>query len=612
MQSALTKLGDYTLIAEIARGGMGVVYLAQTTTKKLVVVKLLRPDLAEDEKLRTMFLDEARLSARLKHRNIVQTEQLGQDGGRYFFVMEYLEGRTLQSVNRLKGERALPAPMILRVACDVLAGLHYAHEVTDVDGAPLGLVHRDVSPHNVFLTYDGQVKLLDFGVAKAFGRQQTEAGVLRGRVSCMAPDHLGEEPIDRRADVFAVGVLLREALTGKRVWEGRSEVEILRELLGKRIPPLPADAPIAPELRVILEKAMEADRNERYRTAHAMRAALEQYVIRIDKAGSLSKMGGIVSREFAEHRAHARAVIEQHIAGSQNGAGTTLEVPVLPVSASELPVGASPSVIPEKGSIPSLGVPSIDEGNQSQPKIRMPSVTPRPREAPPRPREAAPPAEPARALAVEPQRRSSVLILAIIAGLTFAAMVVAIIFYVRAARELERHDVSPIAATKPSATEHGASVDPLALSVDASPPGAQIIVDDVMVQGNPWRGTFPRGSRHTIRVVAAGHATKSESVTMTETANLSVALEPVDAVASARPPATAVPPRAEEPSPATAVRAAAPRRPAQPAQSVDAPAAHAAPPSAAAPPPPPPAASADVSERGTPPKRAPDPTAPYE
>jgi serine/threonine-protein kinase len=274
MESARGQLGNYRLVAEIARGGMGVIYLAlppptfvppppssrmsvppsfrdaSTEPKKLVVLKKLKPELAEDEKFRQMFLEEARLGTRLRHRNIVQSYEVDEDRGQIFFVMEYLEGRSLQSVTRLKGARAVSVPTMLRVACDVLAGLHYAHEVNDANGKPLGLVHRDVSTHNVFLTYDGQVKLLDFGVAKAYGRAQvTEAGVLRGRVGCMSPDHLSEAPLDRRADVFAVGVMLREALTGKPVWNDRTDVEILRELMTGKIPPLGQPDGLAPEVR---------------------------------------------------------------------------------------------------------------------------------------------------------------------------------------------------------------------------------------------------------------------------------------------------------------------------------------------------------------------------
>src|SRR5262249_42652360 len=160
------------------------------------------------------------------------------------------------------------------------------------------------SPRNVFLTYDGQVKLLDFGVAKSEGRStETEAGELKGRGPYMAPEHVSDIAIDRRADIFSVGVLLRQALTKKRGLDGFSEVEILRDLLRRRIPAIPSDVELAEEAAAIIQKAMAPERDDRYRTAHEMRIELEQYVSRIDKTGSFAKLGEHISTEFAEHRA---------------------------------------------------------------------------------------------------------------------------------------------------------------------------------------------------------------------------------------------------------------------------------------------------------------------
>src|SRR5262245_6719974 len=202
-------LGKYRLIAEIAHGGMGVVYLAMVQGpggfNKLVVVKELKPELVEEPAFLTMFLDEARLAARLNHANIVQTNEIGSDGNRYFMAMDYLDGYSLDRVRRRARKIGvqLPVPMQLRIICAMLAGLEYAHHLTDFDGTPLSIVHRDVSPQNVFVTFDGQVRLLDFGIAKAAGAMhETVAGVLKGKVSYMAPEQARGQKVDARADVF--------------------------------------------------------------------------------------------------------------------------------------------------------------------------------------------------------------------------------------------------------------------------------------------------------------------------------------------------------------------------------------------------------------------------
>src|SRR5215510_881712 len=188
-------LGKYHLVAEIARGGMGVVYLAMVQGpggfNKLVVVKELKPELVEEPTFLTMFLDEARLAARLSHPNIVQTNEVGSDGNRCFMAMDYLDGRGLDRVRRRAHATGqdLSLPIHLRVICDMLAGLQYAHTLADFDGTPLAIVHRDVSPQNVFVTFDGHVKLLDFGIAKAVDSlHETRVGVLKGKVSYMSPE----------------------------------------------------------------------------------------------------------------------------------------------------------------------------------------------------------------------------------------------------------------------------------------------------------------------------------------------------------------------------------------------------------------------------------------
>ncbi|HET9624435.1 MAG TPA: serine/threonine-protein kinase, partial [Kofleriaceae bacterium] len=332
-------LGRYHLIAEIARGGMGVVYLAQVRGPggfhKLVVIKELKPDLVEEPAFLTMFLDEARLAARLSHPNIVQTNEVGDDGGRYFMAMDYLDGRGLDHVRRRSRHAGfgLTLHMHLRVICDVLAGLDYAHKLTDFDGSPLDIVHRDVSPQNVFLTFDGQVKLLDFGIAKtADSMHETNTGVVKGKASYMAPEQARGEKVDARADVFSVGILLWEALTGRRLRNAGSEQEKLAALLNDRIPRASQVRPVPRELDEICARAMAWDPGARYRSAGAMQHDLEQYLADAGSLVSARDVGLCISELFREDRATTNAVIEAHVARARGALRDQLPMPVIDVA----------------------------------------------------------------------------------------------------------------------------------------------------------------------------------------------------------------------------------------------------------------------------------------
>jgi len=308
-------LGRYRLVAELGRGGMGVVYLARARGlggfDKPVVVKVLRPELATDEGFRAMFLDEARLAARLSHPAIAQTFEVGRDGERYFMALELLEGSSLHHARKrlgATGPGAIPLRLSLRVLSRVLEALHHAHELTGDDGLPLGVVHRDVSPQNVFLTWDGQVKLIDFGVAKSRGRgHETRAGVLKGSIAYMSPDHVDGSSIDRRADVFAVGVILRELLTGERMWGDDDDVAILKSLITREIPPL-AEGAAPQELAAIARRATAPLRADRFDSAASMRAAIDAYLEATDPRGSLAELGAMLAARLADERATFQAL----------------------------------------------------------------------------------------------------------------------------------------------------------------------------------------------------------------------------------------------------------------------------------------------------------------
>ncbi len=327
----------HRLLLELGRGGMGTVFLAVSEGpggfNKLKVVKHLHGDLASDPAFLTMFLDEARLSARLNHPNVVQTTDVGFDGEHYFIEMEFLEGQSLVNVQRRAGLLSgLPIAISVFLLAETLSGLHYAHELADLDGTPLRVVHRDVSPHNVFVTYDGTVKVLDFGIAKAAdSSSDTSTGVVKGKLTYMAPEQAARRAVDRRADIFSVGVMLWEALTGKRLWADTSQALIFDRLESGDITPPRAIAPeVPPALDAICRRALAVDPDARFATAASMQAALEAYLESLDRSG---EHGRVTARTvaktlddlFADTRTRARAQIDARLKeGTASGAVVSL------------------------------------------------------------------------------------------------------------------------------------------------------------------------------------------------------------------------------------------------------------------------------------------------
>src|SRR6188768_690284 len=257
--------GKYRTLFELGQGGTATVSLAVARGpegfRKLFVVKQLRSVYAQDPDFRAMFMTEARLSARLNHPHVVQVYEVFEREATPIILMEYIDGQTLDTVLTLS-EPKLPLDLHLRILADVLSGLHYSHELLDLKHEPLNVVHRDVSPHNVMVSYEGVVKVLDFGIAKLSGSTvETEAGVIKGKLRYMPPEQIAGEDVDRRADVFAVGVMLWEALSGSKLWKGLSDATIMNRVLHGQIP-LPTSsggADIPPELVAICMRALAAD-----------------------------------------------------------------------------------------------------------------------------------------------------------------------------------------------------------------------------------------------------------------------------------------------------------------------------------------------------------------
>ncbi|HEY2513502.1 MAG TPA: serine/threonine-protein kinase, partial [Polyangiaceae bacterium] len=286
---------------------------------KLTVIKRLRSEVAADPSFAHMLLDEARLAARLSHANVVHTYEVGETNNGYFIAMEYLEGQPLVRIARVartKGQEKLEPPLCARIIADALGGLHYAHELRDYDGTPLRIIHRDVSPHNIFVTYDGAVKLMDFGIAKATSSStQTEVGVLKGKIAYMAPEQATGGEVDRRADVFAMGIVLWELLTGERLFHAGSAPTTLHRLLSQPIPRVSSVFPgVDPALDAAVAKALEREPGKRFQTAQEMRNALEEYVLGSGATLRQEAIGRRVSELFEETRQNVQRQIQMHMA----------------------------------------------------------------------------------------------------------------------------------------------------------------------------------------------------------------------------------------------------------------------------------------------------------
>lgn len=295
---------------------------------KLVVLKSMRPSLVADPDLRQMFLAEARLSARLNHANVVQVYEV-LDQAHPCIVMEYLDGQSMSVVQKAAGEK-LTTAMQLRVISEVLAGLHYSHELRDYDGQPLNLVHRDVSPQNVFLTYDGQVKVLDFGIAKIERAPgQTRTGVIKGKIGYMPPEQLLGEHLDRRADIHAVGCMLWQAAAGSSLWEGKREGDIIRCLLDGQIPPPSSRRPVDEQLEALVMKALAPEPSQRHASALELQTALEQYLADQSTFRGTRDVGAFVAELFAEQRAQRATIIHQALSvrSSPPASGVAADVP---------------------------------------------------------------------------------------------------------------------------------------------------------------------------------------------------------------------------------------------------------------------------------------------
>jgi serine/threonine-protein kinase len=312
-------IGRYRIVLPLGQGGTADVYLAvadgPSGFHKLVVLKALRKCFSDDPEFRAMFLSEARLAARLHHPNIVQTNEVIEVDGVPTLVMEYLDGQPLSQVIVRGKQGGFSLKMQLRVIIDALAGLHRAHELTDFDGTPLAVVHRDVSPHNLFVTVEGQAKVLDFGIAKLDRSMvETEVGTVKGKLRYMAPEQIAGAKLDRRADIYAAGVVLWEAVVGERMWRNCPEDEIRARVRAGDVPmPATVRPDVSASLDRICRKALAFRPEDRYATAQELADDLERALHELGNGVTQRDIGATVARLFADVRAETKVAIERQL-----------------------------------------------------------------------------------------------------------------------------------------------------------------------------------------------------------------------------------------------------------------------------------------------------------
>ena len=313
-----TRLGNYDLLLRIGRGGMATVWIAREWAERpeqqrIVAIKAILSDLAEEDEFVKMFLDEGRLVQRIRHPNVVELYEVGQEEDIMYMAMEWVEGDSLHTLIAEAGKRRpIPPEMAVRIIADVAGGLHAAHELKNDQGENLGVVHRDVSPHNILIGTNGVVKLVDFGVAKAKERlvDATVVGQVKGKFGYMSPEQAIARPVDRRSDIFSLGIVLFELTTGRRLFRGDNDAETLALVVQGEIPrPSSIDPNYPPLLEAIVLKALSRSRRERFQTARDFERALERYLKEERIVVSRNGLAGLLKRVLGESIEQRRRAI---------------------------------------------------------------------------------------------------------------------------------------------------------------------------------------------------------------------------------------------------------------------------------------------------------------
>jgi len=310
------RFGQYEILERIASGGMAELSKAKRTGvegfQKIVAIKKILPHLADDEEFVTMFADEAKLAAQLNHPNIIHIYDLGKiQAGGYFIAMEYVDGRDLRAIQLAGREMGvpLPVPLAVYVASKVASALDYAHRRRDAEGHELNIVHRDVSPQNILISYEGDIKLCDFGIAKAASKaSKTQSGALKGKIQYMSPEQAWGRPIDRRSDLFSLGVVLHELLTGERLFHGDTDINVLEKVRNAEVPaPSGANPEVPHNLDAVVLKALAKDPDDRYANASDLLRDLDSVLYSYTPAPGSADVAIYLHRLQAEEGAAAEA-----------------------------------------------------------------------------------------------------------------------------------------------------------------------------------------------------------------------------------------------------------------------------------------------------------------
>jgi serine/threonine protein kinase len=536
--SGTAVFGKYRLLVELGSGGMADVFLAVAEGpeglgfSKLFVVKRLRQHLVDDPEFVTMLVDEARIAGRLNHPNVVQTIEIGHVNNQYFIAMEYLDGqplhRLLARAKRLQS--GFDSALHYGIISELLAGLHYAHELCDYDGAALQIVHRDVSPHNVFVTYAGQVKVVDFGIAKATGRvAETRTGVVKGKITYMAPEQALTKPHDRRADIFAVGVMLWQAVTGERFWDNQDEFSIMRHLAGGTYDPSPRRArPDVPdELDRICRRALAPNPDDRYGTAVEFQTDLENYLDSQSLRRAPRELGKAVSELFADSRAEVKQVVEEQLAALKASA----EVRIQPISMRppDAPSMAIP-VIPRSVASRRDGAAEANTLIEETPSKSMAHTTGMAPVSTPRP-------------------------IAALVAAAMAFMVAAGAIGVYALKKTPPANAATSTDTPPSADPSVGGVGKMILVLRGSPAEMRVRVDDGPPETVPYVRRFPKdGKTHRVVAEAPGYESTAKDVDFDSDQSMDLNLAKIPTtpeVAAPVRPTRPVPTTVRKPTPTT-------------------------------------------------------------
>jgi len=368
-------LGRYQLLVAIARGGMGQVWLARLQGArgfhKLVAIKTLLPDRDEGGRLERMLLEEARIAALIHHPNVVQTLELGEHEGTLYLAMEWVDGEPLGFVMKRAVERGgMSHGVAAALMSQVLAGLHAAHELSDESG-PLGVVHRDVTPHNILVTFQGVAKLLDFGIAKATKQSSsnTESGEVKGKFSYMAPEQILGGEVDRRCDVFAVGIVLYLLTTGRHPFRNHSTAGVIHSITSEKAvaPPSEVMPDYPPALEAVVMKALAKDPAQRWESAEEMRLALEQALPAAFSGAGKAELKEftirvLADRQLARQEAIRRAQVSADARDVQTGPRPPLQSPTAQSASSLRAISISQPAPDEKPLLPTLRPSEPDAG----------------------------------------------------------------------------------------------------------------------------------------------------------------------------------------------------------------------------------------------------------